>query len=122
SEYENRDVLILGGAGFGLVAQLANKATASITVVDIPQTVIELAEKFFPELSEFRDGAEIITRDCFLFLEEGLERYKVIFADLSGSAEEEDKLFEPRWIDGIGRRLEWDGIFITYLDNCLFYP
>ncbi len=121
--YQGENVLILGGGDFGLVSELRDEPAREIHVVDISKNMIEITEKFFPELFKSYENITLHTQDCFEYLESARERAcGVIFADLSGTTREEDKLFDSAWLKLIQKKLKENGVFVTYLDNEVFYP
>lgn len=125
-----RKVLILGG-GEGATARevLKFKTVEEVTMVDIDQSVIEVAKKY---LEEWHQGAfedkrlKLIIDDGYKFVEKSLKegrKFDVIIADLADPTEGGPayKLYTKEFYEMVKGILDKEGVFVTQATSLSYY-
>ena len=82
-KFEPEDILVVGGGTFGVPQQFRQRwEDSSITVLEIDQTVIDAARKWF-YLDEFPD-IDVRTVDARLYLNQSNDTYDLVYVDVFG--------------------------------------
>lgn len=79
---EPKNILVIGGGDGGAVREILKYEIAQITVVDIDERVIEIAKRYFPDISNgFSDPrVKVINQDGALYMKSG-DNFDIIFVD-----------------------------------------
>jgi spermidine synthase len=115
-----RRALVVGGGPGGVVRELVRHRTVeSVTQVEIDETIIKVARRFFPHISQGcwddpRVHLEITDIECFLKRTDS--EFDLIIYDinepLTGSPAA--GLFSPSTLASLSRRLSPSGMFVTW--------
>jgi spermidine synthase len=111
-----RDVLIVGGGDGGCLREVARHAVASITMVEIDRTVIELSKTYLPMLSAgaFSDPRlDLVIADGNAFVHETERRFDVIIVDSTDPIGPGEILFSEEFYAGCKRCLATGGVLVT---------
>ncbi|MFP6759042.1 MAG: polyamine aminopropyltransferase [Alphaproteobacteria bacterium] len=111
-----RDVLIVGGGDGGCLREVARHAVASITMVEIDRTVIELSKTYLPMLSAgaFADPRlDLVIADGNAFVHETERRFDVIIVDSTDPIGPGEILFSEEFYAGCKRCLATGGVLVT---------
>ena len=113
---EASDVLIVGGGDGGCLREVARHDVASITMVEIDRTVIELSKTYLPTLSAgaFDDPRlDLVIADGNAFVHETERRFDVIIVDSTDPIGPGEILFSEEFYAGCKRCLAAGGVLVT---------
>lgn len=112
-----RRVLIVGGGDGGVMREvLKHKSVERVVLVDIDRTVVDLSQKFLPEISQgaFDDPrAEVIIADGMKYAAETSERFDAIIVDSTEPIGPAAVLFTQEFFSHCRRCLNEPGVLIT---------
>ena len=111
-----RDVLIVGGGDGGCLREVARHDVASITMVEIDRTVIELSKTYLPTLSAgaFADPRlDLVIADGNAFVHQTGRRFDVIIVDSTDPIGPGEILFSEEFYGGCKRCLATGGVLVT---------
>lgn len=109
-KFEN--ILVLGVAGGSVIKTLTNeiKFKGKITGVEIDETVVEIAEKFF-ELDQI-PNLNLVVDDAFEFVLKTKEKYDLIIIDVFQDTKMPNFLFEDFFINRVNFLLQVNGFIL----------
>jgi spermidine synthase len=111
-----RDVLIIGGGDGGCLREVARHDLATITMVEIDGSVIELSKTYLPTLSDGAFGdprLDLVITDGNAFVQETDRRFDVIIVDSTDPIGPGEILFSEEFYAGCKRCLAEGGILVT---------
>ncbi|KAG7195897.1 uncharacterized protein KQ657_002282 [Scheffersomyces spartinae] len=111
-----KNVLIIGGGDCGVAREVGKhiETLESVTMVEIDALVIELAKKYFPNMTTFVEHPkfDLIIDDGFKFLKETTKKYDVIITDSSDPEGPAVEFFREGYFNLLSNALADDGIVI----------
>ncbi len=119
------NVLVIGGGDGGTVREVArHKAVQSITLCEIDDVVLDVAKKFFPNLSTqlFSDNrVEIVVDDASKHIKDKKENYDVILVDSSDPVGPAENLFKRDFFESLKKSLKPDGIVVLQSESPFYH-
>jgi len=115
-----RNILVIGGGDGGTVRELLKYAVNSITIVEIDEKVIEIAKKFFPEMTKTLNDkrVNIIIDDGAKYVSTSEKKYDLIISDSTDPIGPGKVLFEENYVEAISRI---SNVFVSQSESPLFH-
>lgn len=121
-----KKVLIVGGGDGGILrCVLAHKSVEQATMVEIDRSVVDMSEKFLPEISNgaFQDPrTNLVIADGCAFIKETTASYDVIIIDSTDPTGPGAVLFTAEFYADCKARLNKGGIMVTQNGVPFFQP
>ncbi|SFQ95855.1 polyamine aminopropyltransferase [Desulfoscipio geothermicus] len=118
-----KKVLVIGGGDGGTVREIVkHKGVEKVVHVEIDQMVIDVAKKFFPELSVgFNDPrVEILVDDGIKHVKENKHTYDMIIVDSTDPVGPAVGLFSEEFYRSVYEALREDGLFVAQTESPFF--
>lgn len=118
-----KKVLVIGGGDGGAVREIVkHKGIEKVVHVEIDQMVIDVAKKFFPELSSgFNDPrVEILVDDGIKHVKENKGVYDMIIVDSTDPVGPAVGLFSEEFYRSVFEALTEDGLFVAQTESPFF--
>jgi spermidine synthase len=118
-----KKVLVIGGGDGGAVREIVkHKGVEKVVHVEIDQMVIDVAKKFFPELSVgFNDPrVEILVDDGIKHVKENKNTYDMIIVDSTDPVGPAVGLFSEEFYRSVYEALREDGLFVAQTESPFF--
>lgn len=118
-------VLIVGGGDGGASREVLKHPVDKVVLVDIDQQVIEICQKFFPQLGKWDDSRlEVIIGDAATFLTTTQDTFDVIIMDSTDPlpAHVAEPLFTQDFFDLAYERLAPGGVLVSQMEPPFFQP
>lgn len=118
-----KKVLVIGGGDGGAVREIVkHKGIEKVVHVEIDQMVIDVAKKFFPELSSgFNDPrVEILVDDGIKHVKENKGVYDMIIVDSTDPVGPAVGLFSEEFYRNVFEALTEDGLFVAQTESPFF--
>lgn len=119
-------VLIIGGGDGGVLREvLKHRNVKRAVVVDIDRTVVDLSQKYLPEISQgaFEDPrAEVIIADGVKYVADTPERFDAIIVDSTEPIGPAAVLFTREFFEGCRRCLNDGGVLVTQSGLPFLFP
>jgi len=118
-----KKVLVIGGGDGGAVREIVkHKGVEKVVHVEIDQMVIDVAKKFFPELSiGFNDPrVEILVDDGIKHVKENKNTYDMIIVDSTDPVGPAVGLFSEEFYRSVYEALREDGLFVAQTESPFF--
>ncbi|TYO93873.1 polyamine aminopropyltransferase [Desulfallas thermosapovorans] len=118
-----KKVLVIGGGDGGAVREIVkHKGIEKVVHVEIDQMVIDVAKKFFPELSSgFNDPrVEIVVDDGIKHVKENKGVYDMIIVDSTDPVGPAVGLFSEEFYRSVFEALTGDGLFVAQTESPFF--
>lgn len=119
-----RKVLVIGGGDGGSVREIVkHKGVEKVVHVEIDQMVIDVAKKYFPELSVgFKDPrVEILVDDGIKHVRENKNTYDMIIIDSTDPIGPAVGLFSEEFYRDVYNALTEDGLFVAQTESPFFF-
>ncbi len=117
-------ILVVGGGDGGTMREVfKHKRVKQGILAEIDKDVVEVAKRFFPELSvSFKDPRCILKfNDGFDFLKENSERFDIILVDSTDPIGPAKALFSYDFYRAALDSLSEDGMFVTQCETPFYY-
>ncbi len=118
-----KKVLVIGGGDGGAVREIVkHEGIEKVVHVEIDQMVIDVAKKFFPELSSgFKDPrVEIVVDDGIKHVKENKGVYDMIIVDSTDPVGPAVGLFSENFYSSVFEALTEDGLFVAQTESPFF--
>lgn len=118
-----RRVLVIGGGDGGSIREiLKHSSVEKATLVEIDKKVIDLAQKFLPEISCSLDDprVEIIVDDGIKHVKENRNSYDMIIIDSTDPVGPAEGLFATNFYGDVYHALTKDGLFVAQTESPFF--
>ncbi len=118
------NVLIIGGGDGGAARRLLDLDIPGITNVEIDGNVVEVAKKYFPDISSsFKDGrVKLIVGDGIKYIRESRDKFDRIIIDSTDPVGPAEGLFSSSFYNDIKEHLTEDGIVVTQSGSPYYQP
>lgn len=119
-----KKVLIIGGGDGGAVREIVkHKGVEKVVHVEIDQMVIDVAKKYFPELSiGFKDPrVEILVADGIKHVKDNKNTYDMIIVDSTDPIGPAVGLFGKDFYQDVYEALTEDGLFVAQTETPFFF-
>lgn len=116
-------VLVIGGGDGGVVREIVkHKGVRKVVHVEIDQMVIDVAKKYFPELSVGFDDprVEIVVADGIKHVRENKNTYDLIIIDSTDPIGPAVGLFSEEFYRDVYESLREDGLFVAQTESPFF--
>jgi spermidine synthase len=116
--------LVIGGGDGGTARRLVNLGFKNIVNVEIDNHVVEVAKRFFPDLtSVFGDGsAKLVIGDGIEFVKNCTDKFDVVIVDSTDPEGPAQGLFSTEFYRNISRILTEGGIMVTQSGSPYYQP
>ncbi len=116
--------LIIGGGDGGAAKRLLQLNFDSITNVEIDGNVVEVAKKYFPDISSsFSDKrVKLIVGDGIKYIKETNEKFDRIIIDSTDPVGPAEGLFSDEFYNNVKNHLTEDGIVVTQSGSPYYQP
>lgn len=118
-----KKVMVIGGGDGGAVREIVkHKCVEKVVHVEIDQMVIDVAKKFFPELSSgFNDPrVEVLVDDGINHVKENKNTYDMIIVDSTDPIGPAVGLFSEEFYRLVYEALREDGLFVAQTESPFF--
>lgn len=118
-----KNVLVIGGGDGGTVREIVkHKGIEKVVHVEIDQMVIDVAKKYFPELSVgFNDPrVEILVDDGIKHVRDNKNTYDMIIVDSTDPVGPAVGLFSEEFYRSVYEALREDGLFVAQTESPFF--
>ena len=116
-------VLVIGGGDGGVVREIVkHKGVRKVVHVEIDQMVVDVAKKYFPELSAGFDDprVEIVVDDGIKHVRENKNTYDLIIIDSTDPIGPAVGLFSEDFYRDVYESLREDGLFVAQTESPFF--